>query len=96
MTTIYYFKKVVNFLLTMRGIASVLFAIAFAALAFALTAEHLWSVKPCVLCTYQRYVFVVLMGAAVLGFFFQSASILFYLYTYRSDGFFPLWVPRRR
>ena len=80
MTTIYHFKKVVNFLLTMRGIASVLLAIAFAALAFALTAEHLWSVKPCVLCTYQRYVFLVLMGATLLGFF-SKAPLFSFVYT---------------
>ena len=71
MTTRHCFKNSFNCITTPRGISFVLFSIALAALAFALAAEHFWGVKPCVLCTYQRYIMLSLVGAAVVGFFAQ-------------------------
>ncbi|MES2253227.1 MAG: disulfide bond formation protein B [Pseudomonadota bacterium] len=72
MTTTHYSKKIFDGLTTPRGIALVLFVVAFAALLFALAAEHFWRVKPCVLCMYQRYIMLALIGAAVVGFFAQA------------------------
>ena len=71
MTTTHCFKKTFNCITTPRGIAVALFATAFFSLVFALAAEHFWSIKPCVLCTYQRYLMMALMSASVVGFFVQ-------------------------
>jgi disulfide bond formation protein DsbB len=68
MTTTYCFKKTFDCMTTPRGIAVALFAAAFFSLVFALAAEHFWGVKPCVLCTYQRYVMMGLIGATAIGF----------------------------
>jgi len=74
MKTTYCSKKIFDCITTPRGIALVSFTIALAALAFALAAEHFWGVKPCVLCTYQRYVMLALVGAAAIGFFAQARA----------------------
>jgi disulfide bond formation protein DsbB len=62
------FKKTINYFFTMQvGIATVLLFVSSAALIFALVAEHFWEVKPCVLCMYQRYIMLTIIGAAVIG-----------------------------
>lgn len=72
MTTTHCLKNIFNCLTTPRGIALVSFIVALASLAFALAAEHFWSVKPCVLCTYQRYVMLALISTSAVGFFVQK------------------------
>ncbi|MES2607230.1 MAG: disulfide bond formation protein B [Pseudomonadota bacterium] len=74
MTTTHCSKKIFDCITTPRGVAIALFAMALGALIFALAAEHFWSVKPCVLCMYQRYVMLALIGAAVIGFFIQARA----------------------
>ncbi|MDP4725439.1 MAG: disulfide bond formation protein B [Pseudomonadota bacterium] len=74
MTTTHCFSKIFNCLTTPRGIAFVSFSVALVSLIFALAAEHFWGVKPCVLCTYQRYIMLGLIGASVIGFFAQARA----------------------
>jgi len=53
-----------------------LFLIAFisvSALGAAYVGEHFFDLKPCVLCLYQRYIFMVTVGAALLGTCLPSA-----------------------
>ncbi len=58
--------------MTPRGILFIAFAVPLTALSFALAAEHFWSVKPCVLCTYQRYVMMALLLVSALGTFIKK------------------------
>lgn len=71
MTTIQCTNKIFNFFSTTRGTAVTVFLVSLSSLIFALAAEHFWGVKPCVLCTYQRYVMIALLGVTVVGFFAQ-------------------------
>jgi len=69
MTTIQCSKSILDSITMARGIALVIFTVALSAIAFVFAAEHFWAVKPCVLCIYQRYVMLGLVGTAVIGFF---------------------------
>jgi disulfide bond formation protein DsbB len=72
MTIAHYFKKIFNCITTQQGILFIAFAIPLTALSFALGAEYFWNVKPCVLCTYQRYVMMALLLVSVLGTFIKK------------------------
>lgn len=59
--------KMFECLTNSRVVLGVLFTLCVGALAFGYMAEHLYDIKPCALCLYQRYVMGTLIAITVLG-----------------------------
>jgi disulfide bond formation protein DsbB len=63
-----------SFAWDVRNAAALIFAISAALLAGALAFQYWGGLQPCVLCLWQRYAHVAVMGFAVLAFLFGRSS----------------------